>query len=467
MEGSGRQNRFYDPDASAEMKTYYLYSLGCPKNLVDSEAMAMLLGQSGYRGVASPEEADVLIVNTCGFLQAAQEESLSALKALGDAKRDDQVLIAAGCMVERDAPIIAEAVPEVDFLLGTYRWPDITSVLEGLERRKPPGSRRALLGEPESPWAGPLPRAKVTSGSAYLKISDGCNAHCAFCTIPSFKGRMKSRPVPDLVAEAKELADLGAREIVLVAQDTTDYGRDLGMKDGLAHLIGSLAREVPAWLRIMYAYPGRVTPALIEAMATYPEVCHYLDIPLQHGHPDVLRRMRRPDKVEDVLKTIESLRSAMPDIALRSTFIVGFPGETEEEFQALLDFVRTIEFDWVGAFTFSPERGTPAAEMPDQVPDEVKEERYSRLMSLQRRISKKRSRLQIGRTLEVLIESSDGKKSVGRSYRDAPEIDGTVVVHGSFPAGEMIHVRITGATTYDLVGSPVRAHRRKDRKITR
>ncbi len=451
------------------MKTYYLYSLGCPKNLVDSEAMAMLLGQSGYRGVASPDEADVLIVNTCGFLQAAQEESLDVLKALGKAKREGQVLVAAGCMVERDADIVTREVPEVDFLLGTYRWPDIVSVLESLERRKPPHSRRMLLGEPESPWTGPLPRARVTGGSAYLKISDGCNARCAFCTIPSFKGRMKSRPIPDLVAEAKELADLGAKEIVLVAQDTTDYGRDLGLEEGLARLIEAIVTEVPEipWLRIMYAYPGRVTPRLIETMAKHPQVCHYLDIPLQHGHPDVLRRMRRPDRVDKVLETIERLRSAMPDIALRSTFIVGFPGETEEEFLALLDFVQAIEFDWVGAFTFSPEPGTPAAEMPDQVPEEVKEERYSRLMSLQQRISKKRSRSQIGRVLDALIESSDGRRSVGRSYRDAPEIDGTVTVPGGFPAGEMIEVRITGASAYDLIGSPAGSARKKHRKLTR
>jgi ribosomal protein S12 methylthiotransferase len=451
------------------MRTYYLYSLGCPKNLVDSEAMAMLLGRSGYRGVASPDEADVLIVNTCGFLRAAQEESLGALKALGEAKREGQVLVAAGCMVERDGEIIAREVPEVDLLLGTYRWPDIVPVLERLERRNPPHSRRALLGEPDSPWAGPLPRARVTGGSAYLKISDGCNARCAFCTIPSFKGRMKSRPVSDLVAEAKELVNLGAKEIVLVAQDTTDYGRDLGLKEGLAQLVDAMVAEVPeiTWLRIMYAYPGRVTPKLIETMAKHPQVCHYLDIPLQHGHPDVLRRMRRPDRVDNVLKTIEHLREAMPDIALRSTFIVGFPGETEEEFQALLDFVRAIEFDWVGAFTFSPEPGTPAAEMPDQVPEEVKEERYSRLMSLQQRISKRQSRNQVGRALDILIESSDGRESVGRSYRDAPEIDGTVTVRGNFPVGEMLEVRITGATAYDLVGSPTDASRKKRREITR
>lgn len=458
---------------------YYLLTLGCPKNTVDSEGMATLLARAGHRGVTAPTDADVLIVNTCGFLAAAEEESLAVLRELAGHKRRGQKLIAAGCLAQRAGERILALVPGVDGLLSTRRWMEIVPFIEQLRRSPTTGARRgsgryALLGDPEQPFAGPMPRPPVVAGSAYLKISEGCNAPCAFCTIPAIKGRLRSRPLPAVVSEAQALVGAGAQELILIAQDTTDYGRDLGLRDGLPDLIQALLAALPAvgpdgrglrWLRLMYAYPGHVSDRLIEVMASDPRVCHYLDIPLQHGHPAVLRRMARPSNIARQLEFFAALREAMPDIAFRSTFIVGFPGETEEEFEALLHFAETVQFDKVGVFTFSPEPGTPACAMPGQIPNEVKAERYERLMTLQRRISLLRNQAQIGRELDVLVEaqgtlnaSGTGQPerpqrvSLGRSYRDAPEVDGLVVVPGTLPIGEMVRVRITGALEYDLLG---------------
>ena len=435
---------------------YFILTLGCPKNQVDSEAMATLLMQKGYRAVADPDEADVLIVNTCGFLQAAQQESLSVLRDLGEGKKRRQVLIAAGCMAERDGEKILDAVPQVDALLGTLRWPEIVSLadrLRGGKKRRQLG-RIALLGEPPHPLDAPTPRPPQLYASAYLKISDGCNAPCAFCSIPTFKGKLKSHPFESVVAEAGNLVRAGARELVVVAQDTTDYGRDRGEPDSLPRLLNAIARRTPHldWLRLMYAYPGHVSDALIEMMAETPQILHYLDIPLQHGHPATLRRMKRPSNIEMVLKTIEKLRAAMPDIALRSTFIVGFPGETEEEFQGLLDFIETIQFDKVGVFKFSPEPGTAAAELPDRVPPEVQEERWHRVMALQQPISLARNQEQIGRILPALTEAHEEGMTLARTYRDAPEVDGYVIIPGELPLGEIVQVEIVDAMEYDLIG---------------
>ncbi len=437
---------------------YYLLTLGCPKNLVDSEAMAMVLRRHGYDATTRPEDADVLIVNTCGFLQAAQEESIETLRALARHKRRDQLLIAAGCLPQRAGQEILKRVPQVDGLLGTRRWMEITRLVDVLRGKR--GRRRRaryhLLGDPEHPMEGAWERPPVLGGSAYLKISDGCNAPCAFCSIPSIKGKLRSRPLEALVEEARALVAAGAREIVLVAQDTTDYGRDRGEPDSLPRLLRALATQVEGvhWLRVMYAYPGHVTDELIDVMASHRQIVHYLDMPLQHAHPDTLRRMRRPAP-QYALDHIEKLRQAMPDIALRTTFIVGFPGETEEEFQTLLDFVAEVQFDRVGVFQFSPEPGTPAASLPDQVPEEVKAERWARLMELQQQISLQRNQAQVGRVLDVLVEGEDQEICYGRSYRDAPEVDGLVLFPGQVPVGEMVSVRITGALEYDLEGEPV------------
>jgi ribosomal protein S12 methylthiotransferase len=298
-------------------------------------------------------------------------------------------------------------------------------------------------------------RAAVQGVSAYLKIADGCRRPCAFCAIPLIKGTAVSRPVSAILDEARRLEAQGVRELILIAQDTTDYGHDLGMKDGLAELLEQLTVAAPRidWFRVMYAFPGYVTDRLIETMAAHPQIVHYLDMPLQHGHPMTLRRMRRPANVEWVYRTIGRMRAAMPDLALRSTFIVGYPGETEEELQTLLDFVEELQFDRVGAFTFSFEPGTASAVLGDPVPEEVKQERRERLMALQQRISLAKNQAHMGKTLKVLVEGAGDGLSLGRSYRDAPEIDGMVVIDGEAPVGEMIPVRISGAMAYDLSGT--------------
>ncbi|NJN82683.1 MAG: 30S ribosomal protein S12 methylthiotransferase RimO [Caldilineaceae bacterium] len=310
-----------------------------------------------------------------------------------------------------------------------------------------------------------MPRPPVQGGSAYLKISDGCNAPCAFCTIPSFKGKLRSRPLEAIVDESAALVKAGAKELVIVAQDSTDYGRDRGEPNSLPQLLAAICNRVEPlrWLRLMYAYPGHVSDELIEVMAAQEKIVHYLDMPLQHGDERTLRRMRRPSRLGMVFDHVEKLRAAMPDIALRTTFIVGYPGETEEEFQGLLDFVQAIEFDKVGAFTFSPEVDTPAANLPEPVPDEVKEERYGRLMEAQQAISLRKNQAMVGKRLEILvegegeIEGSGAPLLLGRSYRDAPEVDGLVLVPGiaGVPIGEMFEVTINGAMEYDLVGEPM------------
>ncbi len=294
----------------------------------------------------------------------------------------------------------------------------------------------------------------VQGASAYIKIADGCSRSCAFCAIPLIKGPAVSRPVESALAEAAALQSQGIREVVLIAQNTTDYGRDLGLKDGLAHLLKKMTAAAPEidWIRIMYAYPGFVTDELIEVMAARKQIVPYLDLPLQHAHPSVLRRMGRPANIDWVYKTLGKMRRAIPDIALRSTFIAGYPGETEAEFQTLLDFVAEIRFDKLGALKFSFEPGTPAEALGDSVPDEVKEERLKRLMEKQQPISLERNRTFVGRKLDVLIEGAGEGISIGRSYRDAPKVDGLVLVKGEIPAGKMVSVRIDNAMVYDLGG---------------
>ena len=450
----------------AKRRAYYLLSLGCAKNTVDSESMAQLLNCAGYVGVDAPDRAQVLIVNTCGFIGPAKAESIRALRELAEGKRDGQVLIAAGCLSQRYGAQLAADVPGLDGVIGTRRWMDIVEVVNRLGgRREPlyhlPGEAQTV-GRDER---GVL-RASVQGASAYLKIADGCRRPCAFCAIPLIKGTMVSRPLETIVREAASLQAGGVREIVLIAQDTTDYGHDLGMKEGLATLLEAIVRAAPEipWIRLMYAYPGAVTDRLIETMARHAQILPYVDIPLQHGSPQVLRRMRRPANVEWMYRTLEKMRAAMPDLAVRSTFIVGYPGETEAEFQALLDFVRDLRFDRVGAFTYSYEENTPSADLPGHLPEAVKQARLEALMELQQGISLARNQAFVGRALDVLIEGygetedDEGRPtgdvvSVGRSYRDAPEVDGLVFVEGQWPVGEFAPARITGAMAHDLIGT--------------
>ncbi len=436
-------------------KTFHLISLGCAKNTVDSDSMAQLLLRDGYRSMDDPDKAAVLIVNTCGFIGPAKEESYQVLGELAQAKHKGQVLIAAGCLTQRYGAEVAQKVPGVDGILGTRRWMDIVQVVNEVRKGAHPEPvyhlpEAATVGSDENDAL----RVSVAGASAYLKVADGCRRPCAFCAIPLIKGTAVSRPVDLIINEARTLRDAGVRELVLIAQDTTDYGHDLGMKDGLAVLLEQLTDSVPDmdWIRIMYAYPGYVTDRLIEVMATRKQILPYLDIPLQHAHPEALKRMKRPANMDWVHKTLAKMRATISDLSIRTTFIVGYPGETEEEYQALYDFVRETRFDRVGAFQFSFEPETTSAPLGDPVPAAVKQERYERLMELQQNISLQVNQSYVGKTLDVLIEGFDNGISVGRSYRDAPEIDGMVLVEGKAKVGEIVPVKISGAMAYDLTG---------------
>ncbi len=447
---------------------YYLLSLGCAKNTVDSQSMAQLLDEAGMQGVGDPDTAEVLIVNTCGFIADARQESIDALNELAARKAGGQLLIAAGCLSQRYGSSLVQEVPGLDGVIGTRRWMDIVDLVRRLRDHRHPEPLYHLPEEAATVGADEKGAFRVArqGASAYLKIADGCRRPCAFCAIPAIKGTAVSRPVAAIVEDAARLRDSGVQEIVLIAQDLTDYGHDLGQRDGLAQLLEAMVAVVPdlPWIRLMYAYPGAVTPRLIDLMADTPQILPYLDMPLQHAHRDTLLRMRRPANVDWVYRTIGAMRDKMPHLAIRTTFIVGYPGETEDEFTALLDFVQDLQFDRVGVFTYSYEVGTPSATQANHVPDALKQERLERLMALQQSISLARNQALTGQTLDVLVEgygeatddegqALDEMISVGRSYRDAPEIDGYVFIEGQLPVGEIVPVRISGAMVYDLVGT--------------
>ncbi|GAP07280.1 MAG TPA: 30S ribosomal protein S12 methylthiotransferase RimO [Anaerolinea thermolimosa] len=437
-------------------KKYYLVSLGCAKNTVDSQSMGTLLSQAGYRPTDKRSEADVLIVNTCGFIGPARQESIETLKELAKRKKRGQFLVAAGCLTERYREQVASEVPGIDGILGTRRWMDIVDLVQQLR----PGQQypQPLYHLPDVPTVGKdekgVHRVSVQGTSAYLKIADGCRRPCAFCAIPLIKGTAVSRPPEAIFEEVRALQKAGVQEVILIAQDTTDYGHDLGLKDGLSFLLEGILREAPEipWVRILYAYPGYVTDRLIEVMARSPRVVPYLDMPLQHAHPQTLKRMRRPANMDWVVRTLEKMRSAIPDLALRTTFIVGYPGETEEEFETLLRFVEETRFDHVGIFPFSFEKGTPSEPLGDPIPREVKEERLQRLATLQEKISLERNQSYVGKVQQVIVEGANQGITVGRAYHDAPEIDGMVFIEGQAPVGEIVSVRITGAMVHDLTG---------------
>lgn len=436
---------------------YYLLSLGCSKNTVDSESMAQLLEGAGLQGIEDARHAEVLIVNTCGFINAAKDESINALRELAALKKSDQLLIAAGCLSQRYGAELAQRIPGLDGIIGTRRWMDIVDLVQQLRVRKHPEPLYHLPTDAVTVGSDEhgVHRVSVQGASAYLKIADGCRRPCAFCAIPLIKGTAVSRPVASIVDEARRLRDRGVRELILIAQDTTDYGHDLGMKEGLAELLDQLTTNVPdiPWIRIMYAYPGYVTDRLIETMATRPQILHYLDMPLQHASRSMLLRMRRPANIEWVHNTIGKMRSAMPDLAIRTTFIAGYPGETDAEFQELRDFVSEMRFDRVGTFTYSFEENTPSAELPNHVPEDVKASRRDALMELQQGISLARNQAWVGKTIQVLTEGRGDGLTLARSFRDAPEIDGYVLIDGDVPSGELLNVRITGAMTYDLTAT--------------
>ena len=397
--------------------------------------------------VAEPGDADLVLVNTCGFIDAAKQESIEVVSELDRNRPADQQLYVVGCMTQIAEEEVRSAVPGVDATFGVEAWDAIA----------------ASLGPADAAYDIPQQTVLPMGPSAYLKISDGCDRPCTFCIIPTIKGGMRSEPTERLLGEARMYAAAGVRELVLVAQDSTAYGEDRRDRDGLAVLLEQLAAEVPEvpWIRLMYAYPGRVTRRLAETMAALPNVVPYLDIPLQHGSDAMLRRMKRPS-LRTARRSLDAIRTAMPDVTVRTTFIVGFPGETDAEFEELLDFVEEQRFDHVGAFTYSPQAGTPAAGYADPVPHEVVAERYGALMELAQGISHERNRELVGRELDVLVESEAPTASatgepvvVGRSFRDAPEVDGLAFVRGEFPTGTFVRARVDGAMPYDLLCSPV------------
>jgi ribosomal protein S12 methylthiotransferase len=438
-------------------KTFHIISLGCAKNTVDSSSMAQLMAKSGYQFSEKAEKAAIVIVNTCGFIGPARQESLEVLGDLSRRKRKGQILIAAGCLTQRYGAEVARQVRGIDGILGTRRWMDIVDLVQQLRSGTYP---EPLYHLPDTQTVGSDERGAQQiarqGGSAYLKIADGCRRPCAFCAIPMIKGTLTSRPLEVILEEARFLQKNGLHELVLIAQDTTDYGHDLGMKDGLAQLLEKLVATAPQidWIRILYAYPGYITDRLIDVMAANPQILPYLDMPLQHAHPATLERMRRPANIDWVHRTVQKMRLAMPALAFRTTFIVGYPGETEAEFQTLLDFIDEIRFDRIGTFQFSFEPGTPSETLGDPVPAEVKQARYDRLMERQASISLQKNQAFVGHTLAALIEGQGDGLSIGRTYRDAPEIDGLVIIEGNLPLGEIHPVKINGAMTYDLTGVP-------------
>jgi len=433
-------------------KTFHIVSLGCAKNTVDADSMAVLLCRAGYRLITSPNQAHIIIINTCGFINTAKDDSYRTLESFAQNKKEKQLLIAAGCLTQRYGEMVIQRIPQIDAIIGTRDWQNIVGMVNNLCQNNETSDDTSSNNAPQNSCS--VPRYSIQGASAYLKIADGCSRKCSFCAIPSIKGPAVSRPLQQILDEARQLQELGIKELVLIAQNSTDYGHDIGIKNGLVRLLKELTLVVPDinWLRIMYAYPGFVTDELIELMSESKQIVPYLDMPLQHSHPDVLRSMQRPANMEWVYKTLSKMRQVIPGLALRSTFIVGYPNENEEHFQSLLDFIQEIRFDKLGAFKFSYEPGTPSAVLGDPISERTKEERLGKLMAMQQQISRELNINCIGKTLHVLIEGSDDGISVGRSYRDAPEVDGLVIVKGVVPVGSFLPVRITEATEYDLFG---------------
>jgi ribosomal protein S12 methylthiotransferase len=440
------------------MKTVRIITLGCAKNEVDSEEIAGVLANKGFRVNATAEFADVTVINTCGFLQAARDEGIATIRAAVKEKRSGKTgkVIVAGCLAQRMGKDIAKLAPGADAYVGVGHMERFDEIVE---LTMDSDDTFFEIPPPHHRWASIPTRARSGAPwSAYLKISEGCDHKCTFCTIPSFRGMHQSKPIERVESEAKHLARTGVREINLIAQDVTQYGYDLYKEFTLPKLLGRLNDvEGIEWIRLLYFYPNRLTDEVIDAMANLDKVLPYIDIPLQHVHPDVLRSMKRPWDGDRYLKILEKLRLAMPDCAIRTTFIVGFPGETERHFDYLLDWMKDATLDRVGAFMFSREAGTPAYDLPNQVPAKVKRSRYDRLMKTQQLISLEKNRSWIGKRIQVLIEqSADENWMSGRSFRDAPEIDGLVFVQGTEQPGEIIETEVTDAEEYDLYARPIR-----------
>lgn len=433
-------------------------TLGCEKNLVDSEIMSGLIHQRGYTLVDQPEDATVVIVNTCGFIDAAKEESVNTILNLAELKETARLkaLIVSGCLTQRYKQELMEEMPEIDGIVGTGDFHKINEIIdEALHGRKP-----VYVGNPVFTYEEKLPRRLSTPRhTAYIKIAEGCDNACTFCSIPIMRGKFRSRSIESIVAEAESLAAQGVKEISLIAQDSTNYGTDLYEGFKLPELLNRVsAVEGIEWVRLHYAYPGFFTDELIDTIAGNPKICNYIDLPLQHSEDAILKRMRRPGRQRDARELIAKIRARIPDVAIRTSMIVGFPGETEEDFERLCDFVREVKFDRLGVFAYSLEEDTPASRLPGHLPDEVKQARASMLMEVQRQVAQENASKYIGRTLDVLVERYDGRSDVyvGRSQYDAPEVDGEVYITGCrAEIGEIRRVRITHAYEYDLSGEGI------------
>lgn len=435
-------------------------SLGCAKNLVDTEVMLGIMREHGIELTNEPAEADILIVNTCAFIRSAKEESITTVLGMADYKETGRCrsLIVAGCLGQRYGQQLLDEIPEANAIIGTGAWSRIMEVVE--ETLK--GRRLVIAGEDDTIYDANTPRLRTTPNyTAYVKIAEGCDHRCAFCAIPLIRGGFRSRAMEDIVSEARELAESGVRELVLIAQDSANYGLDVYHKPMLAELLRKLARiEKISWIRVLYSYPKYFSDELIEVFATEPKVVKYVDLPLQHAHDAVLRSMNRPDTRQGIEQLLKKLRDRIPGVTIRSTFIVGFPGETNAHYQALRDFVETQRFDKVGIFTYSEEEDTPAAVMPQKVSEEVMQERYHDLMSLQSKISEEINISLENKEIDVLIEGRDAEQqgiAVGRSYREAPEVDGQIYIEGDAESsvGDIVRVRLLQGFTYDIVGEKV------------
>lgn len=437
------------------MKILFI-SLGCDKNLVDTEVMLGMLASRGYEMTNDEQEADIIVINTCCFIHDAKEESIQNILEMAEYKKNGsaKALIVTGCMAERYRQEILDEIPEVDEVLGTTAYDRILDAVDA-----------ALAGQHEVMTADldalPLPETKrlVTTGGhfAYLKIAEGCDKHCTYCIIPKIRGNFRSVPMERLLKEAQDLAEQGVKELILVAQETTLYGKDLYGEKSLPKLLRELCKVSGIrWIRILYCYPEEITDELIQVMKEEPKICHYLDLPIQHANDTILKRMGRRTSKQELIDIVQKLRKEIPDICLRTTLITGFPGETQEQHEEVMEFIDTLEFDRLGAFTYSPEEDTPAATFEDQIDEEVKEDRQADIMELQQEIAFDKAEDMIGREVLVMIEGkvADENAYVGRTYRDAPNVDGLIFINTDVEliSGDFAKVKVTGALDYDLIG---------------
>ena len=437
------------------MKIFFV-SLGCDKNLVDSEKMLGLLGNKGFTITDDETQADVIVINTCCFINDAKEESIQAILEMAQYRRNGncKALIVAGCLAQRYKQEIIHEIEEVDAVLGTTSYDKLVKAIE-----EALGGQSVAMFDDIDRLARPAGKRMLTTGGhyAYLKIAEGCDKHCTYCIIPKVRGNYRSVPMEELTQEAKDLAQEGVKELILVAQETTLYGTDLYGKKSLHLLIQKLCRiKGLRWIRVLYCYPEEIYDELIQTMKEEPKFCHYLDLPIQHANDQILKRMGRRTTSKELVKIVERLRSEVPDIVLRTTLITGFPGETDQQHEELMAFVDEMEFDRLGVFTYSPEEGTPAANMPDQIPEEIKLNRRDELMELQQEVAFDLAQQKVGNTLWAIIEGkvADENAYVARTYADAPGVDGYLFLNTEevLMSGAFVKVRVTGASDYDLIG---------------